>query len=381
MANIDIAERQKIIGQRIREGRDTYAGRLDAWHTLGNVTGKFSTWKEILAAAGQAFQVVKLQLSFMGEVEDAYGVYRVDSVIPKGLEKRPVRQIQMPDGPTVYLNFLAQVGKSYQPIQHTEGFELLDHLVGEIDGAHYETMGTLEFGKLVWGQIDPNVSIRVGNDVSKSLVTFHTSHDGSKAFDIFQTGVREVCRNTFRMGSLSRLGATLRVRHTKNAQTRIEGLKAGIAEIHKVAATMEEKLVYLSQRRTTKESLTTIMSRLFPMTKNDDGVEESSTRRDNILASVLARYEFNDGDVFPEQRGTLYNLFNSVVEYTDHERSSKENGRAESAVFGSGATLKANALDLIIAEAEKAPLMRGAQQGVSVDFSEIGLNVPTTMKN
>ena len=27
MANIDIAERQKIIGARIREGRDTYAGR------------------------------------------------------------------------------------------------------------------------------------------------------------------------------------------------------------------------------------------------------------------------------------------------------------------------------------------------------------------
>ena len=117
------------------------------------------------------------------------------------------------------------------------------------------------------------------------------------------------------------------------------------------------------------------------MTKNDDGVEESSTRRDNILASILAQYEYNDGDVFPEQRGTAYNLFNAVTNWTDHERSTKADGRAEAAVFGSGAALKSNALDLIIAEAENMPniLQRGG--GVAVDFSEIGLNVPTTMKN
>ena len=379
--NIDQAERLKIIGARIREGRDTYAGRQDAWHALGSVTGKFNTWKEILEAAGQSFQVVKFQLDFQGVPVEAWGTFRVDFEIPKGLEKRQPKQITLEDGRSCFLNFLGPVGQDYTVIQHTQGFELLDHLVGEIDGAHYETMGTLDFGRTIWGQADPNISIKVGGDESKILLTFHTSHDGSRAFDIYETATRMVCRNTFRAGSLKRLAATMRVRHTRNAQNRIDNLTTEIDEIKNVAMTMQDRLTWLSRRRVTKESLTTIMKRLFPMTKNDDGVEGSSTRRDNILASILAQYEYNDGDVFPEQRGTAYNLFNAVTNWTDHERSTKADGRAEAAVFGSGAALKSNALDLIIAEAENMPniLQRGG--GVAVDFSEIGLNVPAAMKN
>ena len=382
MANIDIAERLKIIGARIREGRDTYAGRQDAWHALGSVTGKFSTWKEILAAAGQAFEVVKFQLDFQGVPVEAWGTFRVDFEIPKGLEKRQAKQITLNDGRTCFLNFLGPVGADYQVIQHTSGFELLDHLVGTIDGAHYETMGTLDFGRTIWGQADPNISIKVGDDESKIMLTFHTSHDGSRAFDIYETATRMVCRNTFRAGSLKRLAATMRVRHTRNAQNRIDNLATEIDEIKNVAMTMQDRLTWLSRRRVTKDSLNTVMDRLFPKTKTDDGVEESSTRRDNILAEILSLYEYNDNDAFPEQRGTPYSLLNSITNYVDHTRSSKGNGngRAESAVFGSGNTLKASALDIIMGEAEKMPAMLTRGPGIAVDFAEIGLNVPT-MKN
>ena len=381
MANIDIAERQKIIGARIREGRDTYGGRQDAWHLMGNVIGRFSTLAEITPAAQLDFNVVKLQLEFQKQPVEAWATFRVDKAIPKGLESKPVHKITLPDGQEVYLNFLAPVGKDYEVIQHVDGGSLLDHLVSQIDGAHYETAGMLDFGRLVWYQVDPNLSIRVGDDVSNIFLTFHTSHDGSRSAEVFETGVREVCRNTYRLGSLKRLASTLRIRHTKNAAQRFSDLKAEIEEIRNVAMTMQDRLTWLSRRRVTKESLATVMNRLFPMTKNDDGVEESSTRRDNILAAVLERYEYNDGDAFPEQRGTAYNLFNGLTEWVDHERSSKGNQRAESAVFGSGNTLKVNALDLIIAEAEHMPNMLQRGGGVAVDFSEIGLNVPATIKN
>ena len=69
---------------------------------------------------------------------------------------------------------------------------------------------------------------------------------------------------------------------------------------------------------------------------------------------------------------------NAITEYTDHERSSKGNGRAESAVFGSGDRLKSSALDLIIAEAEGMPLMRSAQKGIVVEnWADLGLNIPS----
>ena len=79
---------------------------------------------------------------------------------------------------------------------------------------------------------------------------------------------------------------------------------------------------------------------------------------------------------------TPYSLLNSITNYVDHTRSSKGNGngRAESAVFGSGNTLKASALDIIMGEAEKMPAMLTRGPGIAVDFAEIGLNVPA-MKN
>jgi phage/plasmid-like protein (TIGR03299 family) len=372
---VDLAERIKIIGARIREGRDTYAGRQDAWHLLGNVQGKFSKWREILDAAGQAFEVSKMQLNFMGVEVDAWGTFRIDTTIPKGLEKKAIR-VEMADGAVKYLTFLGTVGAGYEVIQHTEAFELLDSLVGQIDGAHYETMGTLDFGRKVWAQVDPLMTLRVGDDVSTIYLTAHTSHDGSSALEVFENAIREVCRNTYRLGSLRRLGQTLRVRHTKNADKRITDFKAELAEIRSVALSMQEKLVWLSQRQVKKENLTTIMNRLFPPTKNDDGVEVSSTRRDNVLAEILSLYEDNDNNTFPEQRGTPYCLFNSITNFADYSRSSKGDGRAEAAVFGSGDRLKTNALDIIMAEAEHMPLMPTRGASVEVNWEEVGISLP-----
>lgn len=314
--NIDVAERMKIIAARMNAGMDTFAGRQDAWHSLGTVFGEFKRWQEMLSAAGTNFEVIKKQLQYLGKPVDAYGTFRVDAELVKGLtEETSIRVKSAQTGVSKWLTFLGTVGKDYEVIQHTQGFEMLDELVGTINGAHYETMGTLDFGRVVWGQVDPELSIKVGDDETKVYLSFLTSHDGSKGFEIYETGVRQVCRNTVRLGQLKRLAARLRVKHTKNAQTRLEGLKAEIQEIRDVAMTMQERLTFLSKRKVTRETMTSVMDRLFPKSA---GKEESSTRRENILSDVMALYEYNDGGVFKEQQGTAYNLLNAITEYTDH---------------------------------------------------------------
>jgi hypothetical protein len=111
---------------------------------------------------------------------------------------------------------------------------------------------------------------------------------------------------------------------------------------------VEDRLNFLAGRKMNREALTSIMDRLFPKTaKDENGEAKETTRRTNILADVLKIYEANDGNAFPEQRGTAYNLLNAITNYVDHERSSKEDGRAESAMFGSGDTLKSKALEVI----------------------------------
>lgn len=369
--NIDLAERMKIISMRINSGRDTLGSAGDAWHKLGNVTGKYMTWEEAAKAGGADFQVIKEQLEFMGVPIPAWGTFRVDSKVPKGLEKQAIPRAldrAMSNSPTEYeyLTMLGTVGEGYEPIQQADGFQLLDSLVGSIDGAHYETVGTLDYGRIVWGQVNPNISIRVGDDESKVYLTFQTSHDGSKATEVYETGTRIVCRNTYRMAQLKKLGQKLRVKHTRNAAKRMVDWKAELEEIQHAALDTQDKLIYLANKKVTKVSYTKLMDKLFPKRQTEDG-EESSTRRDNILGAILARYDENDGNTFPEQRGTAYNLWNAITGYVDHDRSSKGDNRAESATFGSGATMKQNALQMILDEAEGMPPIRGA----SVDASEV----------
>ena len=65
------------------------------------------------------------------------------------------------------------------------------------------------------------------------------------------------------------------------------------------------------------------MDKLFPQRKDEKGEKVDTTRRTNILRDILTLYDDNDGNAFPEQRGTAYNLLNSITNYVDHERSSK----------------------------------------------------------
>ena len=125
--------------------------------------------------------------------------------------------------------------------------------------------------------------------------------------------------------------STFRIKHTKNAQNRIADVRQTMDAIRGDVMSMEKKLQKLAQKRVTKASLENIMDKLFPQRKDEKGEKVDTTRRTNILRDILTLYDDNDGNAFPEQRGTAYNLLNSITNYVDHERSSKGGNRAESA--------------------------------------------------
>lgn len=363
--NIDLAERLHIIAANINRGQDTYAGRLDAWHALGAVSGTFQTFEEISLAAKARFFVFKAQSHDpIGRPIDAWGTYRVDYADVLKYKNGEISKLDYAQR----ARFLGTVGKDYGVLQTENCGNVLDALVGAIGGAHYETMGVLDYGATVWAQVDPHVDIRVGDDVSKCLVTFHTSHDGSRKTSFFATAVRMVCRNTVRAGLLSKLGTTASFVHRRGIAQHVADMTAEVQEIRTTAATMEEKLNVLNGRVVTRESMTTIMDRLFPKpAANEDGTTPHDTKRANVLADVLKLYEDNDANAFPEQRGTAYNLLNAITGYVDHERGNSKTTtaqRAESATFGTGATLKQSALDLIIAESANMPAKRVIGQSV-----------------
>ena len=68
-----------------------------------------------------------------------------------------------------------------------------------------------------------------------------------------------------------------------------------------------------ANRKVTKVSLETIMDKLFPQRKDEKGEKVDTSGVTNILRDILSRYDDNDGNAFPEQRGTAYNLWNSIT--------------------------------------------------------------------
>lgn len=349
---------------------NTYVGRQAAWHALGAVTGTYQTWQDILQHGGLDYQVFKSQLhDGLGRQVDAYGVFRWDKADRAKGDKRAA-------------TFLGAVGADYKTIDHATGFELIDALMQTASGAHYETAGCLGAGETVWGLADLSLTMSVGDDKHEVYLLFSTGHIGNRAYELRLTDTRVVCQNTLDLAVSQRTSSMFRVRHTRNAQSRIDDAHVALQSLTADVLSMQDKLRFLATRRINRESLQSIMSRLFPTQKKvaidagtgaTEAIETSSARRDNILASILELYENNDDNTFPEQRGTAYNLLNAITAYTDHARSSKVGGRAESALFGSGNKLKSDAFDTIYQAASSLPSVPKAVQIQS--FSDIGLNV------
>ena len=332
---------------------NTYIGRQAAWHNLGIVTGKFMSSAELLANEGFQYHVFKAQLQDgLGRKVDAWGTFRWNHV-DKVADKK--------DAAT----FLATVGRDYTVIPHAKGFEQVDQLVQSVNGAHYETAGVLGKGEKVWALASLNQSIRVGDDETKLYLMFTTSHDGTVGYQYKLVAERVVCENTLQLALNEKSKASLSVRHTKNAKDRLAAIGKALEGMSEQALSVEQKLNFLANRRMNREALTKIMDRLFPKRVDaETGETKETTRRDNVISEILSIYEVNDGNAFPEQRGTAYNLLNAITNYVDHSRGS-DDSRAESAMFGSGDAFKAKALDLIMAASEKLDtvgLVRGTKQ-------------------
>lgn len=331
---------------------DSYVGRQPAWQRLGKVTGQFMTWTDILQAGGLAYDVFKDQLQYAGQPIDAYGTFRLN-----GDETDRSKA-----------TFLGTVGKDYEVIQHARGFELIDRLMGKVEGAHYETAGSLGDGQIVWGLADLKRSIWIGDDETKSYLLFVTAHDGSVKHQYRLCNTRMISLSTLNISLREKTASVFGVKHTVNAEARLEDAEAALESIDADIRSVGDRLQFLASRKMTTRAIEIVLDEVLPKNsakaKTEDG--EDSTRRSNILMQIMMNYASNDDNKFPEQRGTAYNLLNAITNYADHSRVVKgekenSNARPESALFGLGDKIKTRALEVITRVAADGKLTSVAQ--------------------
>ena len=329
--------------------------RKAAWHELGQRTDGAVRWEDAMKLAGLDWTCDKQQL-----------------FIPLGDGFAPVPTwgiVRQSDNA-----YLGTVGAQYQIIQNKYAFDFVDSLLEAENGSHYESAGALGNGERIWclAKVPHTITV-AGEDKSEVYLLFTTSHDGSMAATAKMSTVRVVCQNTLNM-ALSANGSMVRVKHTRDAERRFEQAKRLMEGVGVDAKRLEDKLNLLALRRMTKESMVSIMDRLFPASKDAEAI---TTRRENVLADILRLYESNDRNTFPQIRGTAYNLLNAVTEYTDHERTARitegrkdyslAQARAENALVGTGDKLKQEALEVIMQVTAGNPMMSPALYSRPID--------------
>ena len=311
-----------------------------AWHGLGSVMTDAVSTQDALQKGGLDFKVLKLpniHILPTGEElisEDSFFTLRDD--VNKVLGSR--------------------LGRDYNVMQNHEALNLADEIL-QSGNASIETAGAIDEGKKVFICLRVNKDIVVGsNDKVQQYLLICNSHDGTMSITAKFTNVRVVCNNTLQMAL--RQGSGVKVRHTINAQQRLQEAVRLMGMIQDNTGINTDAYNKMAETIITKEEMFNYFGNVF-MTPaeisrvqgGEKATEVLSTRKQNILTDVLSFANSGVGQsmAMKGNNHTLWSAYNAVTGYATRKRFSSVDDRTNSLLFGSTADTIQLATDLAIA--------------------------------
>jgi len=311
---------------------------FDSKRGLGkNVSGSLTS-KEAIVAAGLDFQVEKRANYFKKTVGST-------EVMEKGLKFQSVR--------TDTQDSLGVVGPIWQPHQNRQAFADMDEIVGRKE-AIYETAGSLAGGARIWllAKVKGLITLR-GDDTVEKYLLLSNSHDGSTAIKLATTTIRPVCGNTLNLAikEAESMGEVFSVRHTKNAQKKINKAMDFLGIAQKQFADFGELAERLTQVKVNTKKFDDFLDNM------GFDVEAEGGKAMGIVDGLKNAFTSSPGSNLASAKGTAWGVLNAVTFYADHERATamrKDSGftseaeaRLNSSWFGSGDALKRKALKIV----------------------------------
>lgn len=273
-----------------------------AWHALGTVIpGGLSDTESVLKAGGLWYDVEKIADTYVnpvtGQTETmpgAYKVHRMDTGIALG-----------------------RVGEIYTPVQNREAYEMLSELIGL--GMVCESAGTMDGGAKVFVTaeipeplvIDPN---GIADEIRQFLAIMN-SHDGKGQLTGVVTPWRVVCGNTHRFAVRDAV-AKFKIRHTKNAMTKITQAREALAHTVDYFKSFAEETTALVQTSYGHDELDELIKDVYALKVGADGQPSKraltlSTNRTEKLHELF--------DAESERVGrNAFAAENAVTAYVDH---------------------------------------------------------------
>jgi phage/plasmid-like protein (TIGR03299 family) len=281
-----------------------------------------------------------------------------DEVVPVPFKKT----IYRPDTAQV----LGVVGEDYVPFQNSQ---LIDFFEGLVQGKKivYECAGALGVGESVWvlARI-PDLSIAIKGDDINSYMLIRTGHIGNYNLACFPTKVRVVCANTMAAASQEFAGrrkahgkntvnAGYKIRHTSGMHKAVADVQNAYQSMMEDFARTKELYEILAGREVTVSEVQAYFEKMVSAKSEEEAVtalksKAAQTRKDNKVQELQKLWEAPTNQT--GTKNTAFSLYNTFVEYIDHEKSTRCVGdskdestcRFESSMFGAGAKQKDDAL-------------------------------------
>lgn len=238
---------------------------------------------------------------------------------------------------------LGVVGAGYEVIQTSDCLDLMDALAGE-GQVKYNRAYAFKGGAgiVIEGTLPGMAEIAKGDWVEPRFF-LRTSHDGSSSVHFSVYHFRQVCSNGL-MGWKKTGGRS--IRHTMNWADKAAEAQRQLGFAQTESARLFAAFRKLAEVRVNAAQVMNYVSKLFP-----NKSAEESTKTTNAREDVINRFRKGRGN-----RGqTAWDLYNGLTEYVDHARPTRGDSdevraenRLQSIWFGSGADMKAEALELAL---------------------------------
>ena len=285
--------------------------REPAWHGLGTVLESEVSTAEMLKVAHLADWNVRLE----------------DIVMPGRTHRNYFATVRTNpfDGEN---DVLGVVGERYNVLQNEELFAFGDNI---LDGARWETAGSIKNGTVVFGSLAlERESVIDKNGVADKVNTYllvHTSHDGSLAIQASITPVRVVCQNTLNMAVGARgKGAkqSFRIRHTHTVQGKVQAAREALGLAHKYMDEFDKQAAALFEREVNAEKFFDIVKAAYPEPLVDS--KGSVTKWTNKVDTL---FDIWNGPTNVGIQKTAWGAYNALTERLDWYRNPR-GGNAES---------------------------------------------------
>jgi len=344
--------------------------RQSAWHGLGNILPDEITDGRVLEAAGLNWNVQEVPVGTVETTPLPGGDSMTAAVAIPGY-----KALRRSDNALA----LGIVGQAYRTFQNQEMVDLMRAVAG-IGHIVWETAGSLNGGRTVWALARlPDLAINVKGDPSNAYMLASNGHGNQRPLVLMPTLTRVVCANTMRAAMGTTKDQAARAANGEKLDTTDAALCKGYSINHTVTLDKQVSQVSQAYHAMTAQAKATeaLCIRLADVRAHDAdvraywdmvlrlavpaGLDEKARvvamrRQERTLAAMDAILAGPTSQE-PGTVGTWYNAYQAVVEYVDHRPDRAQDGRSNAAsrltgaTWGEGATIKADAWRLALANA------------------------------